>query len=85
MESLEKITAEEFLNPDEMEILSKGRDFMWQVRYALHMITDREEDRLLFDHQRELAALWGFEDGKIRWQWSSSCRPTTAGHWPWAS
>ena len=36
---------------------------MWQVRYALHMITDREEDRLLFDHQRELAALWGLEDG----------------------
>jgi [protein-PII] uridylyltransferase len=27
------------------------------------MITGREEDRLLFDHQRELAALWGFEDG----------------------
>ena len=46
-----------------MEILSRGRDFMWQVRYALHMITDREEDRLLFDHQRELAAMWGFEDG----------------------
>ncbi len=63
VESLEKLTAEEFLNPDEMEILSRGRDFMWQVRYALHMITDREEDRLLFEHQRELAALWGFEDG----------------------
>jgi [protein-PII] uridylyltransferase len=26
------------------------------------MITDREEDRLLFDHQRELAALWGLVD-----------------------
>jgi [protein-PII] uridylyltransferase len=63
VESLEKITAEEFLNSDEMEILSTGRDFMWQVRYALHMITNREEDRLLFDHQRELAALWGLEDG----------------------
>lgn len=63
VESLEKITAEEFLNPDEMEILITGRDFMWQVRYALHMITGREEDRLLFDHQRELAALWGLEDG----------------------
>ena len=63
VESLEKITAEEFLNPEEMALLSSGRDFMWQVRYALHMITDREEDRLLFDHQRELAALWGLEDG----------------------
>ena len=63
VESLEHINVKEFLNPEEMEILTRGRDFMWQVRYALHMITDREEDRLLFDHQRELAALWGFEDG----------------------
>jgi [protein-PII] uridylyltransferase len=63
VESLEKITSEEFLNPEEMEILSTGRDFMWQVRYALHMITNREEDRLLFDHQRELADLWGLKDG----------------------
>ena len=63
VESLEKITAEEFLNPEEMTILTTGRDFMWQVRYALHMITNREEDRLLFDHQREIAALWGLKDG----------------------
>jgi [protein-PII] uridylyltransferase len=63
VEALEELSSEEFLNPDEMEILSRGRDFMWQVRYALHMVTDREEDRLLFDHQRELASIWGFEDG----------------------
>jgi len=63
VESLEKITAEEFLNSEEMTLLTTGRDFMWQVRYALHMITNREEDRLLFDHQRELAALWGLVDG----------------------
>lgn len=63
VESLEQITAKEFLNAEEMAILITGRDFMWQVRYALHMITNREEDRLLFDHQRELAALWGFKDG----------------------
>ena len=62
VESLEQLSAEEFLNPEEMDILTRGRDFMWRVRYALHMITDREEDRLLFDHQRELAELWGFEN-----------------------
>ncbi len=62
--SLDDLPAEEFLNPDEREILFQGRDFMWQVRYALHMITGREEDRLLFDHQRELAEMWGFEDGE---------------------
>ncbi|MBE9540528.1 MAG: [protein-PII] uridylyltransferase [Proteobacteria bacterium] len=61
--SLEHLKTEEFLNPEESDILSRGQDFMWHVRYALHMITGREEDRLLFDHQRELAKLWGFEDG----------------------
>jgi [protein-PII] uridylyltransferase len=63
VESLEELSTDKFLNPDELEILNRGREFMWRVRYALHMITDREEDRLLFDHQRELANIWGFEDG----------------------
>jgi [protein-PII] uridylyltransferase len=61
--SLEHLTTEEFLNQEESGILARGQEFMWRVRYALHMITGREEDRLLFDHQRELAGLWGFEDG----------------------
>lgn len=63
VESLERLTAREFLNTEEMDILSRGREFMWRVRYALHMVTGREEDRLLFDHQRVLAEMWGFEDG----------------------
>ena len=61
--SLEDMDTGEFLTPDERQMLLRGREFMWRVRYALHMIAGREEDRLLFDHQRELAALWGFEDG----------------------
>jgi [protein-PII] uridylyltransferase len=51
-----------FLTGDELSILINGRDFLWRVRYALHMITGREEDRLLFDHQRELATVFGYED-----------------------
>ena len=44
------------------------------MRYALHMLADREEDRLLFDHQRSLAQLLGYTDGEPAWQSSSSCR-----------
>ncbi len=62
--ALEEINDPGFLDAPEKEILIRGRDFMWQVRYALHMITDREEDRLLFDHQRTLAEMWGFRDDK---------------------
>ena len=60
--AIEEISAEEFVSTDEMKILITGRNFMWQVRYALHMITGRAEDRLLFEYQRELADLWGFKD-----------------------
>jgi [protein-PII] uridylyltransferase len=55
-----------FLTADELSILLNGRNFFWRVRYALHMVTGREENRLLFDHQRELAGIFGYEDSNIR-------------------
>jgi [protein-PII] uridylyltransferase len=55
-----------FLREEEVNLLEEGRDFLWKVRYALHMIAGREEDRLLFDHQRTLAKLLGFEDDDAR-------------------
>jgi [protein-PII] uridylyltransferase len=55
-----------FLTADELDILINGRNFLWRVRYALHMLNGREEDRLLFDHQRELAVLFGYEDSDMR-------------------
>ncbi len=64
--NLEELQGDTFLSDEELQMLNSGREFMWQVRYALHMITGREEDRLLFDHQRELAKLWGCEDSDER-------------------
>ncbi|MBA6412755.1 [protein-PII] uridylyltransferase [Parahaliea sp. F7430] len=63
VKTLDDLPSNDFLTPDERRILDSGREFMWRVRYALHIITGREENRLLFDHQRELAKMWGFEDG----------------------
>jgi [protein-PII] uridylyltransferase len=50
-----------FLTEFEYIRLNDSLNFLWQVRYALHMIAGREEDRLLFDLQREIAELLGFE------------------------
>jgi [protein-PII] uridylyltransferase len=61
--TVDELRDNRFLNDTEANAIVHGREFLWRVRYALHMITGREEDRLLFDHQRELARLWGFEDG----------------------
>lgn len=59
---LEELVARNFLSAEEFRILQEGRDFLWLVRWGLHMISDREEDRLLFEYQRELAEQFGFSD-----------------------
>lgn len=58
----ENLVMQGFMNDAELRILSQGQAFLWQVRYALHMLTGRAEDRLLFDHQRAIAELFGFRD-----------------------
>jgi len=51
-----------FLTELELDTLNKGELYLWTVRYALHMLCHRREDRLLFDHQRSLAELFGYTD-----------------------
>ena len=49
-----------FLLKTEYRDLIKGRNFLWKLRYGLHMINGRREDRLLFEHQRTLAEMFGY-------------------------
>ena len=49
-----------FLTRDEYRLLDTTRDLLWRIRFALHIITSRREDRLLFDFQRSVAELLGF-------------------------
>src|SRR5690554_6407090 len=58
----EDLVANGFMNDPELRILSQGQAFLWQVRYALHMLTGRAEVRLQFDHQRSIAKLFGYRD-----------------------
>jgi [protein-PII] uridylyltransferase len=59
---LEALVAHRFLNPAQLRILRQGRDFLWRVRFALHVLTGRKEDRLLFDYQSRIAKLFGYQD-----------------------
>ena len=59
---LEDLVEHEFLTPAQLAILRDGREFLWRIRFALHLITGRREDRLLFDHQAKIASLFGYED-----------------------
>src|SRR4029453_18924138 len=42
--------------------LKAAQAFLWKIRFALHVLTNRREDRLLFDHQIRLAKMFGYED-----------------------
>ncbi|EAR63039.1 [protein-PII] uridylyltransferase [Neptuniibacter caesariensis] len=61
------LVSDGFLTETELDILNKGELYLWSVRYAMHMLCKRREDRLLFDHQRSLAEFFGYEDeeGKL--------------------
>jgi [protein-PII] uridylyltransferase len=61
-ETLHELVTHEFLTESEYESLTQGQSFLWQVRFALHILTGRREDRLLFDYQRTLAAQFGYSD-----------------------
>ena len=52
-----------FLTEAEYQTLVECQDFLWQIRFALHTLTGRREDRLLFDYQRSLADQFGYRDG----------------------
>lgn len=51
-----------FLTEREYRELRRGQSFLWRVRFALHMVTDRCEDRMLFDHQVRVAEMLGYQD-----------------------
>ena len=58
-----QLVYKEFLSEEEYLTLRLDEEFLWKVRYGLHYLTDRGEERLLFDYQRKLATLLGYSDG----------------------
>lgn len=59
---LEPLVSSGLLEPHELHKLRKGLELLWRIRYLLHHITGRREDRLLFDHQKEIAHAFGYTD-----------------------
>jgi [protein-PII] uridylyltransferase len=53
-----------YISESEHRDLVGGQHFLWRVRFALHDLAERAEDRLLFDYQRQIAERFGFEDNE---------------------
>jgi len=61
-ETFDELVQHGFLTAAELRRLRSAQAFLWKVRFGLHAITGRREDRLLFDHQIRLAKMFGYED-----------------------
>lgn len=64
VDTLKDLIKDGFITEQEYKSLHEGQAFLWKVRFGLHVIAGRREDRLLFDHQRELAKQFGYRDDR---------------------
>ncbi|MGB2271776.1 MAG: nucleotidyltransferase domain-containing protein, partial [Pseudomonadales bacterium] len=60
--NISRLEKSGFLTEVEAVNLVEGINFLWKVRYALHMLSQRHEDRLLFEYQIKVASLFGYAD-----------------------
>ncbi len=60
--SITELTEVHALSAEEYQILLEGETFLWRLRYGLQLIADRNQNRMLFDHQRALAQMLGYHD-----------------------
>ena len=64
--SLEELVPHQYLYPNELAELIEAQDYLWRMRFALHFVAKRSENRLLFDYQADVAKMMGFGDeGKV--------------------
>ena len=61
-DSLEELVEHHYLYPNELAELIESQDYLWRMRFALHFVAKRSENRLLFDYQTDVAKMMGFGD-----------------------
>ncbi|PCI52635.1 MAG: [protein-PII] uridylyltransferase [Gammaproteobacteria bacterium] len=61
-DSLEELVEHHYLFPNELSELIETQDYLWRMRFALHFVAKRNENRLLFDYQTDVAKMMGFGD-----------------------
>ena len=64
-QSLHTLVERGFLTESELQDLKDGRTFLWAIRFALHLLAGRGEDRLLFEFQRRIAEHFYPPDGNL--------------------
>lgn len=60
-ESLQKNGHFVYLTSEEIDEINNCRRFLWRMRFALHSVINRYDNRLLFDRQLSIAKLLGYQ------------------------
>ena len=61
--TLEELCAGDIITRPEQKGAERAYDFLWRVRHAAHLLTNRKTDRLSLDLQPALAEEFGYESG----------------------
>ncbi len=64
VQTLRQLEGKNFFTELEFGVLRQGEAFLWRVRYGLHLLARRADERLLFSAQRELAQHFGYQDNE---------------------
>ncbi|MBT6922322.1 MAG: [protein-PII] uridylyltransferase [Candidatus Ruthia sp.] len=59
---LSDLVNKSYLSEHEYDLLKEGQLFLWKVRFSLHIIAKRREDRIAFQYQKEVASMLGYVD-----------------------
>nr|WP_227551348.1 [protein-PII] uridylyltransferase [Kangiella sp. HZ709] len=62
--SLHDLISQQIFTRREYKTLISHQQFLRKVRFALHAIAGKREDRLSFEHQKQVALWLGYEDDK---------------------
>ena len=60
--ALNALVDEKFLELEEAHKILDAREFLWKIRFVLHDLLERDENRLFFDNQKKVAFALGYRD-----------------------
>lgn len=60
--NLDELVQHQFINQQELGYLLHCRDVLWRIRWWLHRLSGRDENRLLFDYQKDVANQLGYQN-----------------------
>ena len=59
-----QLVSNKILSESDLDLLKNNENFLWRVRYEIHLHANRIEERLLFDYQTYLAKKFGYFEEK---------------------